>query len=159
MFPTHIVAVGGLVTNHEGKVLLVKSPRRGWEFPGGVVEVGEDLLSALKREVEEESGIIIEVKELVGVYSNTQMYVKEETGDFVPTKVIFGFLGKMVSGELRTSEESVEVGWFERESVLDMITHHALKDRTRDMLEFDGKVMYRVYSTSPYEIHLQEVLI
>ena len=63
-FPTHIVAVGGLISNSEGRVLLVKSPRRGWEFPGGQVEIGEDLISALKREVKEEAGVDIEVKQL-----------------------------------------------------------------------------------------------
>jgi len=64
MFPTHIVAVGGLISNNEGNILLVKSPRRGWKFPGGQVEVGEDLMTALKREVEEESGFIVDVKQL-----------------------------------------------------------------------------------------------
>lgn len=157
-FPTHIVAVGGLISNKEGKILLVKSPRRGWEFPGGQVEVGEDLMTALKREVEEESGIIVDVKQLVGVYSNIKTEVREDTGVFIPTKVMFDFLGEMVSGELRTSEESLEVGWFEREMVLDMITQPFLKDRARDMLEFDGKVIYRAYSKSPYEIHVERTM-
>lgn len=67
-FPTHIVAVGGLINNSEGKILLVKHPRRGWEFPGGQVKTGEDLISALKREVKEESGVDISVKKLVDVY-------------------------------------------------------------------------------------------
>ena len=32
----HIVAAGGFVTNSQGQVLLLKSPRLGnWEFPGG----------------------------------------------------------------------------------------------------------------------------
>jgi 8-oxo-dGTP diphosphatase len=155
MFPIHIVAVGGLISNKEGKILLVKSPRRGWEFPGGQVEVGEDLITALKREVEEESGIIINVKQLVGVYSNIKTEIRKDTGVFVPTKVMFDFLGEMVSGELRASEESIEVGWFEREKVLDMIIQPTLKDRARDMLEFDGKVIYRAYSKNPYVIHVE----
>ena len=42
-FPCHIVAVGGLVRNADGLILLMRHPRRGWEFPGGQVEEGEDL--------------------------------------------------------------------------------------------------------------------
>lgn len=33
------------------KVLLIKSERRGWEIPGGVIEPGEDILEGLKREL------------------------------------------------------------------------------------------------------------
>lgn len=32
--PTHIVAVGGVVINDNYEILLVKNPRKGWEFPG-----------------------------------------------------------------------------------------------------------------------------
>ena len=154
-FPTHIVAIGGLISNIEGKVLMVKSPRRGWEFPGGQVEIGEDLISALKREVMEEAGVDIEVKQLVGVYSNTKTRVYDDNVTPVPTKVMFGFLGEMVSGELRTSEESIEVGWFERDKVIDMMTEQVLIDRMRDMLEFNGTVIYRSYSTKPYEVYIE----
>ncbi len=40
-YPRHIVAVAGLISNDNGEILLVRSPRRGWEFPGGQVEEGE----------------------------------------------------------------------------------------------------------------------
>ena len=63
----------------------------------------------------------------MGVYSDIKTEIRESTGVFIPTKVIFGFWGEMVSGELRTSDESLEVGWFECEKVLDMITQPFLK--------------------------------
>ena len=52
----HFVSAAGLVYK-DGKVLLIRSARRGWEFPGGVVEQGEAILDGLKREICEESGI------------------------------------------------------------------------------------------------------
>lgn len=152
-FPTHIVAVGGLITNENGEVLLVKNPRRGWEFPGGQVENGEDLMVALQREIQEESGIIAEIKTLVGVYSNTKGYMGWDNESYVTTKVMFGFLGESAGGSLETSEESLEVGWFKREEVLGMITNEFLRDRARDMLEFKGQVIYRSYTTNPYEVN------
>lgn len=55
--PTHIVAVGGIVENEQGDILLVKTHHGWWVFPGGQVEAGENLIDALSREIKEESGI------------------------------------------------------------------------------------------------------
>jgi len=67
--PRHIVAVFGLIRNSAGEVLMIDSPRRGWELPGGQVEEGENLIRALEREIEEESGVKAGIGTLVGVYS------------------------------------------------------------------------------------------
>lgn len=147
-FPKHIVAVGGLVTNGKGKVLLMRHPDRGWEFPGGQVNISEDLITALKREVKEETGINISVGKLVGIYQN----IKAESVH-IPTKIIFDFLCKKVSGGLKTSEESLEVEWFPRDKVLNMITHPVIHDRMKDMLNFSDKITFCVYSKNPYQIH------
>ncbi len=69
-YPRHIVDVSGIVTDARGRILVVKGDRRGWEPPGGQVELGEDLVEALKREVLEESSVEVEVLRLAGVYSN-----------------------------------------------------------------------------------------
>ena len=57
--PVHFVSAAGVVYK-DGKVLLILSERRGWEFPGGIVEQGEALLDGLKREIFEESGVTAE---------------------------------------------------------------------------------------------------
>ena len=152
VFPTHIVAAGAMVTNEKGEVLLVKNPRRGWEFPGGQVENGEDLIQAVIREVKEEAGVDIKVISLAGVYSNTKSYLGWDNKTFVPTKVIFDFIAEYIDGELKTSEESIEVGWFEKDQVMDLITEPYIKDRMNDMLEYKGKITYRVYASRPYEV-------
>ena len=41
---------------HEGNILMVRHPDRGWEFPGGHVEEGETPEAALMRELQEEVG-------------------------------------------------------------------------------------------------------
>jgi len=146
--PKHIVAVSGLITHPNGQVLLIRSPRRGWEFPGGQVEEGENLIEGLQREIKEESGVNVTIGSLVGVYSNIRS----------PSKVIFGFLGKFVNGKLTTSDESVETKWVDRDSVLDKITNPIIQDRIKDMLNFKGQIIYRVYSTNPYKIYNQYFL-
>lgn len=145
--PQHIVAVCALVTDATGRVLLVRNPERGWECPGGQVEEGEDLIAALQREIREEAGIAVSVGRLAGVYSSLERHI-----------VVLGFLAEHTAGEPRPSPESVEVGWFPRDAVLAMIAHPALHDRTRDMLAFDGQVVYRAYATDPYVVRCERSL-
>ncbi len=140
--PTHIVAVSGLITHADGDILMIKSPRRGWEMPGGQVEEGETLIEALEREIKEEAGVKVTVGQMVGVYSNVKP----------PTKVIFGFLCKYISGTPTTSAESLMTEWVEPTQAIRRVTHPAISDRLGDMLAFSGHVMYRVYTTLPYHV-------
>lgn len=142
--PKHIVAVAGLVTDAQGRVLMIRSPRRDWEFPGGQVEEGESLTDALRREVLEETGMAVTGGALVGVYSNLQSHI-----------VMFGFLCDLVGGELATSAESPQVAWVARDEVLARILRPAIRDRMRDMLEFNGQVVYRAYTFDASEVHTE----
>lgn len=152
-YPAHIVTVSGLVENDEGKILMIKSPDRSWEIPGGQVEVGESLIDALKREVKEESGINIEVGNLKVINSNISKKVQPDGVTPIGSIVNFGFTGKAISGRLTTSEESLEVGWFYKNKVLDMIGKAFMRDRVKYMMKSDGKIAYIVFSRDPYIIH------
>ena len=140
--PKHIVAASGLISHPDGKILLIRSPRRGWEFPGGQVEEGENLIEALQREIQEEAGVTASIGSLVGIYSNIKS----------PTKLIFGFLGDYASGELSTSTESLETEWIARDSVLQRVSNPVSYNLMKDMLDFSGRVIYRVYTNDPYQI-------
>jgi len=136
----HIVAAGGLVTNSQGQVLLLKSPRYGdWEFPGGQVEESETIPQALEREVFEETGIVVRVKSLVGIYSNVRK----------PSIVNMDFICEYVSGEPKTSAESIEVDWVGRTEALSLVKREAVYKRLKNMLEFSGEVTYGAYFVDP----------
>jgi len=144
-YPTHIVATGGFVTNPQGQVLLLKSPRYGdWGFPGGQVEESETIPHALEREVFEERGIIVRVKSLVGIYSNTRK----------PSIVNLDFICKYVSGEPRPSIESTEVKWVDRPEALSRVKREAVYKRLKNMLAFSGEITYGAYFVDPNRIDL-----
>ena len=143
--PQHIVAVAGAFFNEQGQILLVRTERRGWECPGGQVEEGEDLVAAMVREVKEETGCVVEVERLVGVYTNP----------VPPSKVMFMFVGKCVGGVVGQGDEQ-EAGWYTREEALAMMTHPANRLKLEDALREEERPVYRVYTTNPYELILQE---
>src|SRR5256885_8254320 len=64
--PTVFVAAGGLITDTSGAVLVVKPNYRDhWGLPGGVVEEAEPPHLTCGREIEEETGLIVPVGELL----------------------------------------------------------------------------------------------
>lgn len=146
-YPRHIVAVTGIVTKAEHYVLLVKGDRRGWEPPGGQVELGEDLIVALKREVHEESGCEIEVGRLVGVYSNLG---RPENG--VPGQINFAFSCRWTAGEPRAGDECVGADWFSVDEALELVEAPQQSGKLRDALAASSGVIYRSYRSYPYEV-------
>ncbi|WML46629.1 NUDIX hydrolase [Neobacillus sp. PS3-34] len=116
--PKHIVSAATIVLNEQKEILLIKGPQRGWEMPGGQVEEGESLKDAAIRETKEESGIEIEVIKFCGIYQNV-------SGSICNTL----FLGKPIGGELTTSPESLEVGFFPIEIALEMVTWKNFRQR------------------------------
>ncbi|UQZ36276.1 ADP-ribose pyrophosphatase [Paenibacillus sp. PK3_47] len=149
IMPVHIVAVGGIVENEQGEILLVKTYRGGWVFPGGQVEAGETLTDALAREIKEESGIDAVVSNLIGVYSNTGTYKGYDGVTDVPTKVIMDFTCKPVGGELGTSDETSDSRWVAKDQVLRYITSPVIVTRYQAYLDFAGNVGYMAYETKP----------
>ena len=120
---THLVSVAALVTNEEGKILLVNSPWRGWEYPGGLIEPGETFQQALHREIREEAGVEVEITGFVGICKNVEKDI-----------VNIDFTCRYVSGELTTSEESTEVIWATPEEAFELITFPLTKKRLKQML-------------------------
>ena len=141
MEPTHLVSVAALVTNDKGEILLVNSPWRGWEYPGGLIEPGETFEQALHREVREESGVEIEITGFVGICKNVGMDI-----------VNIDFTARYAGGQLTTSEESTEVGWFTPEEAFARITFPLTKKRLANMLSGDQNAHLFCFSREPFTV-------
>lgn len=131
------MAVSGIVTDPCGRILLVKGDRRGWEPPGGQVELREDLVEALKREIREESGVEVEAAKLVDVYSNLG-----RPGRGLTAQVNFAFSCRWVSGESCAGDERTRAGWFEADEAQRMVRAPQQNAKLEDALAGVPKVSY-----------------
>jgi 8-oxo-dGTP diphosphatase len=70
-----------VIYDRERGIVLVKRrfPPLGWALPGGFVEYGESVETAAVREAKEETGLDVELKGLVGVYSDPRRDLRKHT--------------------------------------------------------------------------------
>ncbi len=98
------VAVG-VVVEKDGGIVLGKrnhDPMQGcWSFPSGFVDAGEVTEDAARREVEEETGVQVQLDRMLGVYSRP--------GERV---IFIAYAGHVIGGELVAGEECIEVRVF-----------------------------------------------
>ena len=144
---TPINSACGLVRRADGKVLLVNNPRRGWEFPGGVIEQGESPLDALRREIFEESGVVAEPRAFVGAYANLSCIegYGPLAGTVMPPRLNLAFLCDYVRGEPAPSDESTQVEWVMPEEARRRAVHPSVAKRLADMLDYAGAPVFRSY--------------
>jgi 8-oxo-dGTP pyrophosphatase MutT (NUDIX family) len=108
------VGVGIALFNENGQVLLeLRSDFSEWGFLGGKLEFGESLIECAIREVQEESGLIIDKNlELIGVYSipeNTTVQYPERHVQ----KIDIFMKGNIIGGQLKLSKESLDLQYFD----------------------------------------------
>jgi ADP-ribose pyrophosphatase YjhB (NUDIX family) len=115
--------------NEAGEVVLLRrgiEPGKGWwAQPGGFLEVDETVTEAAIRETLEETGLVVEPGEIVGLYSRLEAAV-----------VVIAFEARVVRGEYRLNPEALEIQAFRPEAIpwhgiAFKTTHWALRDWVR----------------------------
>ena len=103
------------------KLLLVKQAEAkggGWGPPAGHLEMGESVVQAAQRETLEETGLKINLVDIIGVYT-----VQEPER----LKIGFVFRGMVIGGELKpVTQEAAELRWFTREELQALIEGESL---------------------------------
>lgn len=108
------------------RLLLTRRSDNGeWCMPGGGIDPGERPAEAAEREVREETGLIVRVTELLGVYSEPDIVVAYSPEHRVQILGVL-FRAEIVDGTPGPTDEVTEIGWFTAEEAaeLTVISNH-----------------------------------
>ncbi len=103
----------GAVVFHEGRALLIergKEPLKGWwTVPGGLVEIGERLEAAVRRETLEETGLVVKPVAVAAVF---QRIMPDADGRTEFHYVIVDYLCELEAGTVQAASDVAAAGWF-----------------------------------------------
>ena len=112
-----ILGVGAIILKRN-RVLLVeraKSPLKGyWSLPGGALETGEHLQEGIRREVLEETGLVVEPVRVVTIF---ERIMRDGKGKPEYHYVLIDYLCRVTGGTLRAADDVSRVAWVPRQSL------------------------------------------
>jgi ADP-ribose pyrophosphatase YjhB (NUDIX family) len=124
-----------VVLDDRGRIALVHRKDNGlWALPGGGMEPGESIEDCAVREVEEETGLHVEITGLVGVYTNPRHVMKYDDGE-VRQQFSLCYTTRLLGGELAFDSESTDIAWVEPDSIARLAMHPSMKLRIDHYLE------------------------
>jgi 8-oxo-dGTP diphosphatase len=122
------VAVSAVIARGD-RILLVeraRSPAAGiYTLPGGVVETGETLIAAVKREVLEETALVVEPVALAG---HREVILRDEGSRVARHFIVLAFAARWVTGEVELSPELADAQWVTPDAVAAFRTTEGLSE-------------------------------
>ncbi|MGA2490799.1 MAG: NUDIX domain-containing protein [Anaerolineales bacterium] len=116
--PLLMVGTATLIVDSENRLLMMKRSDNGyWGLPGGGVELGEDVNTAARRELREETGLETDEMKLFGVFSGPELFYRYPNGDEV-YGVMIVYLAQDWHGEVCLNDEHTEWRWFPAADIL-----------------------------------------
>ena len=122
-----------IIIEVEGGIVLIerKNPPHGWAIPGGFVDYGETVEAAAVREAKEETGLVVQLKGLLGVYSDPSRDPRSHT---ISTVFVASAAGRPVA-----DDDAADAGVF-------------TEDTLPGDIAFDHREILRDYFSTRYPV-------
>jgi 8-oxo-dGTP diphosphatase len=132
-YPEHpLLGIGAIIFEDQDRILMVEragNPLKGyWSLPGGLVETGETLETAVKREILEETGLQVEPQQMFELF---ERIMRDAQGQAEYHYVLLDYLCKVVGGTLQAGDDVSRAEWVRREDLPSLL----ITEGTLDVIE------------------------
>ena len=119
-----VPAATAIVPDDEDRVLLIRRSDNGrWALPGGQMEVGEYIADSVVREVGEETGLLVKVVRILGIYTDPRHIIAYDDGE-VRQQFAVCFQTRVMGGTLLADGSEAKDARFVAAEELDSLNIH-----------------------------------
>jgi 8-oxo-dGTP diphosphatase len=123
--------VGAIILNRN-RVLLVeraKPPLKGyWSLPGGVLETGERIEQGVRREVREETGLVVKPLRVIEIF---ERILRDSNGHVEYHYVLIDYVCRVTGGVLKAADDVSRAAWVSRPD----LSRYKITEGTRPVIE------------------------
>ena len=123
------------IVDGEKLLMLKRSDNKKWTMPGGTLDFGESLTDCAIREVKEESGLDVEIVDVIGTYTDPNILVAYSDGE-VRQEFTIVYAGRFTGDKVILDEESTDYKWVEFDEVANLELADSQKRRIADVIEY-----------------------
>ena len=120
----------------DDRLLMVQRADSGnWTLPGGTLDFGESLPNCAVREMQEETGLQVEITDVLGTYTNPEVKIEYSDGE-VRQECTVVFLGKSANTNVEIDHESISYAWVPFSELMSTGMADSQRRRISDLLHF-----------------------
>ncbi len=123
------------IVNDNRILMLKRTDNSKWTLPGGTLELNESLIDCAVREVKEEAGINVVVKDIIGTYTDPNIRIEYSDGE-VRREFTIVYYGEVNTTTIEIDNESKEYKWISIDEVQMYPMADSQKRRLRDVVEY-----------------------
>ena len=116
-------------------LMLHRKDNKKWTMPGGTLEFGESMTECALREVKEESGLDVIIKDIIGTYTDPNIRVSYSDGE-VRQEFTIVYYGEALNYDVSLDDESSQFQWVSLDKVIGLPLADSQKRRIEDVLNY-----------------------
>ena len=128
-------AAVAILNGNKELLMLHRKDNKKWTMPGGTLEFGESMVDCALREVKEESGLSVEIKDIIATYTDPNIRVAYSDGE-VRQEFTIVYYGETKDFDVKLDAESSQFVWIPLDEVNNLSLADSQRRRIADVITY-----------------------